>query len=559
MVQTQAYGSQNVKTPHYFYLLTPLLSLDKTYSMIVKTDYLVIGTGLAGLSFALKMADHGKVTILSKTKSAFSNTRWAQGGIAAVWDKADSFENHIQDTLQAGAGLCREDVVRRVVEQAPDRIDDLISWGVKFDVKEDHKTIDLTKEGGHSQRRILHVKDYTGLAIHESLLNAIQKHPNIELLENHFAIDLILSRKVDTYITSHNRCLGSYVLNKETGEVKTYLAKATLLATGGAGKIYLYTSNWDGATGDGIAMAYRAGARVSNLEMMQFHPTCLYHPKARNFLITEALRGEGGELISHLKEPFMKKYHPMGSLAPRDVVALAIDKEMKISGHPCVYIDITHQSKEFLQERFPVIYEKCLEFGIDMATQPIPVVPAAHYLCGGIHIDKVGQTDIPSLFAIGESACSGLHGANRLASNSLLECLAFAHESSQYIKNHPQEFLFTDLLPKDWHYSHNENEDELAVISHLWDEVRRLMWNYVGIVRSDKRLERAAHRLSNLMSEIKDYYWHFKLNTDILELRNIALVAKLTVKCALKRKESRGVHFNLDYPNVSSKIKDTIL
>lgn len=525
--------------------------------MTQKSDYLVIGTGLAGLSFALKMAEHSKVIILSKTQSTFSNTRWAQGGIAAVWDETDSFENHIQDTLKAGAGLCRENIVRMVVEQAPDRIDDLIQWGVQFDLSGDHKSIHLTKEGGHSQRRILHVKDYTGLAIHETLLKAVKKHHNIELLENHFAIDLILSRKVDPYITSENRCLGAYVLHTSSGEVKTFLAKATILATGGAGKIYLYTSNWDGATGDGIAMAHRAGARVANLEMMQFHPTCLYHPTARNFLITEAIRGEGGELINHNNEPFMKKYHEMGSLAPRDIVALAIDKEMKLSGKECVYIDITHKSEEFIKERFPVIYAKCMELGIDITKQPIPVVPAAHYLCGGIHIDNKGQTDIPGLFAIGESACSGLHGANRLASNSLLECLAYAHEAVEFLKN--QNLKLTELTPKEWHYSQNEDEDELAVISHLWDEVRRLMWNYVGIVRSKKRLERADHRLSNLMSEIKEYYWNFKLNADILELRNIALMAQLTVKCALKRKESRGVHYNIDYPKTATKAKDTLL
>jgi L-aspartate oxidase len=403
----------------------------------------------------------------------------------------------------------------------------------------------------------LHVKDYTGLAIHETLLQAAQNHPNIQLIENHFAIDLIVSRKVDPYITSENKCLGAYALNTQSGDVITFLAQATILATGGAGRIYLYTSNWDGATGDGIAMAYRAGARVANLEMMQFHPTCLYHPTARNFLITEAIRGEGGELVNHNKEPFMKKYHPLGSLAPRDIVALAIDKEMKLSGKECVFIDITHKPKEFLQERFPVIFQKCLELGIDMSKEPIPVVPAAHYLCGGIHIDKNGQSDIPGLFAIGESACSGLHGANRLASNSLLECLAYAHNCSEYLKSKKQVPLL--LEPKQWHYSHNEDEDELAVISHLWDEVRRLMWNYVGIVRSNKRLERADHRLTNLLSEIKDYYWNFKLNTDILELRNIALVAHLTVKCALKRKESRGVHYNINYPKTLTKAKDIIL
>lgn len=362
--------------------------------MKIKTDYLVIGTGLAGLAFALKMAKHGNVTILSKTKSNQTNTNWAQGGIAAVFDESDSFDKHIQDTLDAGGGLCREDVVRNVIEQAPERIQDLIDWGVQFDLKKDsndHHSIDLTREGGHSKRRILHVKDYTGAAIQKSLLNTISNHPNIKILENHFAIDLLVDKKINPLLTTPSRAIGAYVFDNDKKQVLQILAKTTCLASGGAGKTYLYTSNWEGATGDGIAMAYRAGCRVSNLEMMQFHPTCLYHPDARNFLITEALRGEGGELITHRGEKFMTKYHKLGSLAPRDAVALAIDSEIKLSGRECVYIDITHKSKEYLMERFPVIYQKCAEYGIFMEKDPIPVVPAAHYLCGGVHIDVNGK------------------------------------------------------------------------------------------------------------------------------------------------------------------------
>jgi L-aspartate oxidase len=527
--------------------------------MTLKTDYLVIGSGLAGLAFALKMSEHGTVTVISKTESFQTNTSWAQGGIAAVFDEGDSFDKHIQDTLKAGAGLCRENVVRNVIEQAPDRIKDLMQWGMHFDLREDNKSIDLTREGGHSKRRILHVKDHTGSEIQKSLLASVKQHPQIKVLESHAAIDLLIDHKTNPYLMTPPRCIGAYVLDSKTKQAKKILARVTCLASGGAGKTYLYTSNWEGATGDGIAMAYRAGCRVANLEMMQFHPTCLYHPQARNFLITEAIRGEGGELVNDKGEKFMNAYHEMGSLAPRDVVALAIDKEMKTSGKPCVYIDIRHKSKEYLMERFPVIYQKCAELGIFMDKDPIPVVPAAHYLCGGVHIDEFGKTDIHSLFAIGETACSGLHGANRLASNSLLECLAFAENASQYIQKNSSQYAFSHVVPEDWIYSHDENSDELVVINHMWDEIRRLMWNYVGIVRSDKRLERAQHRLENLLNEVKDYYWNFKLHPDILELRNLALVASLTVKCALKRKESRGVHYNIDYPKTLPTAQDTII
>lgn len=544
-----------------------------------RCDVLIIGSGLAGLALALKMSSlvspGRKVVILSKEKAPDSNTDMAQGGIAAVMANEDSFESHIEDTLTAGAGLCKPEVVENFVHQAPERIQDLLNWGVHFDVRRgvdnEENSIDLTREGGHSFRRILHFEDQTGHEVHRTLLKQVRANPNIELLERHFAIDLIINKQVDIYDMNPTRCVGTYSLNKDSGEVEAFLAKSTILATGGAGKVYLYTSNWSGATGDGIAMAYRAGARIANLEFMQFHPTCLYHPESRNFLISEALRGEGGELIDSQGEAFMRKYHPLGSLAPRDIVARSIDGEMKKSGAPCVYLDMTKLDGEFLRKRFPAIHQKCLEYGIDMTKTPIPVVPAAHYLCGGVLTDVDGQTDIPGLFAIGETACTGLHGANRLASNSLLECLCMAHNASETLKKSWDQLTVTPLDPTDWHYPDESNDDEMIVISHMWEEIRRLMWNYVGIVRSNKRLERAQHRLKNIMNEVREYYSHFKIHSDILELRNIAIVADLSVECALRRKESRGIHYNLDYPFVPQvkvldgqrradpKAKDTIL
>lgn len=509
------------------------------------SDFLVIGTGVAGLSFALKAAQFGTVTILTKSDVSQTNSSMAQGGIAAVTSQEDSFEKHIQDTLEAGAGLCHPSIVKMVVEQAPDRIRELQTWGVEFDG-------DLTREGGHRERRVLHVRDQTGKAVHTKLLEACKKNHQIRIIEHQFAIDLITDKKMEPFTVGAPRCLGAYVLNTKTQEVVSFLARATILSTGGAGKVYLYTSNWSGATGDGIAMAYRAKARVANLEFMQFHPTCLFHPEANNFLVTEAIRGEGGVLKTKSGEAFMKKYHHLESLAPRDIVARSIDAEMKKSGDQCVYLDITHQNPDFIMSHFPNIYKKSLSLGIDMTKEPIPVVPAAHYLCGGILVDHHGQTDLQALFAIGENSCSGLHGANRLASNSLLECLAFAHESIEYISKNMDQFPVPKLIPPDWIYHGNEDQDEMIVISHMWDEIRRLMWNYVGIVRSDKRLERAEHRLSNLISEVRDYYWNFKLHPDVLELRNIALVAHLTVQCALKRRESRGIHFNIDCPGLEN-------
>lgn len=521
----------------------------------IKTDLLVIGSGLAGFTISLKMASPScRVVLLTKEKIPDTNTSMAQGGIASVQSSEDSFASHIQDTLIAGAGLCDENAVRNIIEQAPERIQDLQNWGVAFDS-------DLTKEGGHSFRRILHFEDQTGLHIHQQLARLVKNHPHIEICEDEMAIDLILNRKIDPLDLSPVKCVGVYSLNKNTLEVNSFVAKATILATGGAGKVYLYTSNWEGATGDGIAMAHRAGARVANLEFMQFHPTCLYHRDSRNFLISEALRGEGGELVDAKKQSFMKKYHPLGSLAPRDIVARSIDNEMKKSGAPHMGLDMSHHPKAYLESRFPLIYKKCLEYGIDMSTQPIPVVPAAHYLCGGVLTDVSGKTDIDGLWALGETACNGLHGANRLASNSLLECLAMAHNCAEILKSKWENLTHYPKSPKPWIKPLEKNEDEMIVIHHMWDEIRRLMWNYVGIVRSTKRLERAQHRLKNILAEVTEYYSNFQPQSDIIELRNIAIVADLTVQCALKRKESRGIHYSLDYPPAATHLEpeNTIL
>lgn len=523
--------------------------------MKIETDIVIVGTGIAALAQALKISADKQVLIITKDKIPSTNSAMAQGGIAAVIDKTDSFSDHIEDTLIAGAGLCRPEAVRNFIEQAPDRIKDLLNWGVHFDA-------DLTREGGHSYRRILHFEDQTGAEIHTKLWLQVKKRKNISILENHFAIDLLVNKKIDPSITGPTSIVGLYVLNKTTSEVIVVKAKATVLATGGAGKVYLYTSNWSGATGDGIAMAYRAGSRVANLEFMQFHPTCLYHKDSRNFLITEAIRGEGGELINSQGEAFMKKHHPLGSLAPRDIVARGIDAEMKKSGEVCVYLDITHKPAEFLKSHFPNIFARCLEYGIDMSKEPIPVVPAAHYLCGGVVTDISGQTDLLGLFAIGETACTGFHGANRLASNSLLECLTMAHNCAEYLEKNWNDITTKTQIksePKPWAKPENTDSDEMIVISHMWEEIRRLMWNYVGIVRSTKRLERAQHRLKNIKHEVKEYYSNMKVHSDIIELRNIALVADLSVECALQRHESRGIHYSLDFPKTEAQAKDTIL
>lgn len=519
------------------------------------TDCLVLGSGLAGLTLALKVATYAKVLLCTKTDLKTTNSAMAQGGIAAVMSADDSFDRHIQDTLVAGAGLCYPETVRQIIEQGPARIRDLIDWGVQFDLDEKDR-LALTREGGHSVRRILHVADHTGEEVHSQILKLVLQHPNITVLENHYALELILNHHLEPHRVGDRRCLGAYVLNRKTGKVFAVLSQATFLATGGAGKVYLYTSNWSGASGDGIAMAYRAGARVANLEFMQFHPTCLYHPSERNFLISEALRGEGGELVDRNGRAFMQEHHKLGSLAPRDIVARSIDAEMKRTGAECVYLDMTSQPREFLEKRFPVIYKHCHKLGIDMASEPIPVVPAAHYLCGGVLSDVHGATDVRGLYALGETGCNGLHGANRLASNSLLECLAVSHGAAEHFRN--AEPIRLPSGAPEWPQQNKENADEMIVIHHMWDEIRRLMWNYVGIVRTNRRLRRAENRLQMIQKEIAEYYSAFKTHSDIEELRNIATVAELTVKCALARAESRGIHYNLDFPDLLPEARDTI-
>jgi L-aspartate oxidase len=529
---------------------------------VKRFDYLILGSGIAGLSFALKVAAHGRVAIVTKKDRAESNTNYAQGGVASVTSKEDSFEMHVRDTLAAGAGLCREDVVRTIVSEGPARIQELIELGMKFSQREapgedGGRELDLGREGGHSKRRILHAKDVTGREIERALLNAISRQPNIEIFENHIAVDLLTSRKLGH--AGPNRCLGAFVFDKKAHRVWAFTAPVTLLATGGCGKVYLYTTNPDIATGDGVAMAYRAGAGIANMEFIQFHPTCLYHPKAKSFLISEAVRGEGGILKTLDGREFMDAYHPLKSLATRDVVARAIDTEMKKTGADCVLLDITHKPARFIIDRFPNIYQTCLGYGIDITKDPIPVVPAAHFQCGGVVTSVDGETEIAGLYAVGEVSHTGLHGANRLASNSLLEALVCAHRAAVKILAAPPEKL--DLKIPLWQSGKATNADEEVVVSHNWDEIRRLMRDYVGIVRTNKRLQRAAARLANLQAEIHEYYWDFIVTGDLLELRNIATVAELIVQCALMRPESRGLNYNLDYPaaNPEWAQRDTVV
>ncbi len=518
--------------------------------MRIECDYLVLGSGVAGLSFALEAARESRVTMVTKRSRSDSATNWAQGGIAAVLDPSDSFEAHVDDTLNTGGGLSRREVVEMVVRDGPSRIHELMELGAQFSRSEEGRTLDLTREGGHSARRVVHAGDITGEEVQRVLLEAAALSPNLEIIEDHMAIDLVETSKFG----GARRAVGAYVLDEATGAVKTYLARATVMATGGAGKVYLYTSNPDVATGDGVAMAYRAGAELANMEFFQFHPTCLFHPEAKSFLISEALRGEGGILRLRSGVAFMESHHEMKDLAPRDVVARAIDYEMKRRGDDCVYLDMTHESADFLRERFPNIHARCLHFGIDMTKQPIPVVPAAHYMCGGVVVDEKGASTLPGLWAVGEVTCTGLHGANRLASNSLLEGLVYGHRTAIAAMESLAETptLAVEEVP-DWDVGEAVPSDEAVVVSQNWDEIRRFMWNYVGIVRTDRRLRRAARRIGMLQDEIREYYWAHLVNRDMLELRNIADVAELIIRCASARKESRGLHYNLDYPHAGEE------
>ena len=503
-----------------------------------RSDFLVLGSGIAGLLSALKLARLGKVTLVTKKAAVESNTNYAQGGIAAVMSQVDSFDSHVRDTLIAGADLCDEDVVRLTVAEAPERVNELRELGVRFSERD--FMVDLGLEAGHSHRRILHAGDITGREIERALVDAVRRHRKISMIENHLAVDLLLDRD--------RACRGAYVMDRTSGRIAPVVADATVLATGGAGKVYLYTSNPDIATGDGMAMAWRAGARMANMEFVQFHPTCLYHPLAKSFLLSEALRGEGGRLILRDGARFMGRYDTRLELAPRDVVARAIDSELKRTGDPCVYLDMTRHSRKFLKTRFPNIYAKVLSFGIDMAEKPIPVVPAAHFFCGGVHTDTHGRTSVPRLFAVGETAHTGLHGANRLASNSLLEGCVFAHRVAEHLASPGALRPLAPFKAKAWNPGRAVTSDEAVVIAQNWDEIRRLMWNYVGIVRTDKRLARALARMEMLNREIAQYYWDFLPTPDALELRNIADVATLVIRMAIARKESRGLHYTLDYP-----------
>lgn len=532
----------------------------------ITQDFLILGSGLAGLTAALQAAAHGTVAIVTKKAANACNTFWAQGGIAAVLDEDDSVEQHVADTIAAGCGLCDEEVVRAIVEAGPARIHDLIGWGVNFTRRTEvdqvaKDELHLGQEGGHSRRRIAHCGDITGRDLSRALLSQVAAHPNITLYENHHAVDLVVSRRLGW--DGPNRCVGAYVYDRTRRTVDTFLSRFTILATGGAGKVYLYTSNPEVACGEGVAMAYRAYAEVANMEFYQFHPTCLYHPHAGSFLISEALRGEGAILKAKHGDayvPFVEDQHEMGSLAPRDIVARAIDRELKRSGRPCVYLDIRHHDEAYLRRRFPNIYDTCLKFGINMAAEPIPVVPAAHYCCGGVMTDIHGATRVGQLYAAGEVGHTGLHGANRLASNSLLEAMVVAHNAVAHAVQHFHEVDSRHLTetsgPRhvpNWTRGNAIDADELIVIYHNWDEIRRFMWDYVGIFRTTKRLQRAKSRIRNIRKEIEHFYWDFILTADLVELRNMASVAEMIIDCALQRHASIGLHFNADYPVVDGQ------
>ncbi|WP_163835053.1 L-aspartate oxidase [Spartinivicinus ruber] len=519
-------------------------------------DVLIIGSGAAGLTLALHLAEQASVAVLSKADLAAGSTYWAQGGVAAVIDSDDTIEAHINDTEKAGAGLCHLDAVKYTVSNSQESIQWLIDSGVPFTKdKKSNNGFHLTKEGGHSHRRVIHAADATGQAIFETLIKKAQTHPNITLLDQRVAVDLINSKK---FGQGHNCCIGAYVLNLNTDQVELFQAKFTVLATGGASKVYLYTSNQDGASGDGIAMAWRAGCRVANMEFNQFHPTCLFHPHAKSFLISEAVRGEGGKLLLPSGERFMDQFDPRGELAPRDIVARGIDHEMKRLGLDCVFLDISHKSIRFIEQHFPTILQRCASFGIDITKDPIPVVPAAHYTCGGVLVDQYGQTDVPNLYAIGESSFTGLHGANRLASNSLLECIVYGRSAAADILLKLPNTQTTPAVPE-WDESQVTDSDEDIIIAHNWEELRRFMWDYVGIVRTNKRLQRAKHRIDLLQQEIYEFYSNYKVSNDLIELRNLAVVADLIIQSALQRKESRGLHYTLDYPEQLPVATDTVL
>ncbi|HIX19092.1 MAG TPA: L-aspartate oxidase [Candidatus Akkermansia intestinigallinarum] len=518
---------------------------------MITSDFLVIGSGVAGLSFALRAAEHGKVIVLCKSDPLVSSSAKAQGGIAAVMSSNDSFEEHIADTLDAGAGLCDEAAVRTIVTEAPEAIRELLAWGVDFDQEKDGE-FELGREGGHGKRRILHAKDTTGLEISSKLLACAQKHPNIEILDHRIAIDLITTAKLGC--VTEDRVLGAYVLNPATGEVDIFRCDRVMLATGGTGRVYMYTTNPPTATGDGVAMAWRAGANISNMEFVQFHPTTFYNPKSNDregltFLISEAVRGEGGVLRGPDGQEFMQKYDARKSLAPRDIVARAINSEILRTGHPCMYLDMTHKPKGFMAERFPYIYETCKSYGVDAEVDMIPIVPSAHYQCGGAQTDTNGQTTLRGLFCAGESACTGLHGANRLASNSLLECVVITKRAiASMLTRLPLAHKMEEYPIPEWVHGNKAERDDLAILYHCWDEVRRTMTDYVSIVRTNHRLQRAATRLRNINREINEYYWGYRVTPEIIDLRNLALTASLIVDCAIRRQESRGLHYTLDAP-----------